>query len=120
MLDHEIIPLELRNGGNILLNNEKYQFWKKKYTSFKSSELNANQWCNKNKISSSTFSKWKKIFDAESKTNDDWATLSVESKVTSVPNTTVRVSVGKASIDYDENTCSHTFSKVIEVLMKYV
>jgi len=103
-----------------LLNNEKYQFWKKKYASFKSSGLNANQWCKKNKISTSTFSKWKKIFDTESKGNDQWATLSVEPIVASMPNTTIRVSVGNATIDYDENTCSHTFSKVVEVLMKYV
>lgn len=103
-----------------MLNNEKYQFWKKKYASFKNSGLNANQWCKKNKISTSTFSKWKKIFDTESKDNDQWATLSVEPKVVSMPSTSIKVSIGNASIDYDENMCLLSFSKVVEVLMKYV
>lgn len=103
-----------------MLNNEKYQFWKKKYANYKSSGLNANQWCKKNKISTSTFSKWKKVFETEFKSNDEWAKLSVEPKVIKIPNTSIKVSIGNAFIDYDENTCSHTFSKVVEVLMKYV
>ena len=100
---------------------EKNKYWKKKYNSYKSSDLSASKWCKENGIPSSTFSKWKKLFDNDSSNNESgWVTVAMKPKPRKKINKTIKVIIGKTCIEYNDETCINTFSDVVKVLIDYV
>ncbi len=99
--------------------DEKNKYWKEKYYDFKSSNLSAYKWCKENNIATSTFFKWRKIFES-SNSESGWVTVNMKNKPTKESNKPIKVVIGKAIVEYSDDTCISTFSNLVKVLMDYV
>ncbi|KNY28315.1 IS66 family insertion sequence element accessory protein TnpA [Pseudobacteroides cellulosolvens] len=105
--------------------NMKYQIWKERIADYSSSNLKAQEWCNKNNLSIKTFYYWLRRFNKEtissSNTPNEFVPVTVTTQDIIINNTSVPIVIrlGNIAIDVADGCQTDNLRKVLEVLGVY-
>lgn len=98
------------------------EIWRERIANYRSSNLKAKEWCNKNNLSLSTLRYWIHKFNKETATSDDFSSGFVpvtSSGIMIHPSTPIVIRIGKISIDVTDGCHPDTLHTVLEALGTY-
>ena len=100
------------------------EMWMKQVENQRNSGLPRKKWCEANNVNFNNLAYWIGRLKKESiisETNEtSWAKVVLNDNVINKNVDKLTVTIGKAIIDVSSNTCSESFEKVVQVLVKYV
>ena len=105
-----------------MINNSKNEIWKERVTDYRSSNLKAQDWCDKNNLSIKTLRYWVRKINKEAITCDNTTHEFVPittSEIMRIPAAPVIIRFGNISIDVSDGCHPDTYRNVLEALRIY-